>query len=267
MRSHGCISAGYVLTLAALLGMIAFSTAVAAPKTPSDSKISREIMKTQNREIIEAFLRYELQEVNKHVTNRLLGAHPSLEFFIKQAERRPLESLIFLEEQVYRLRDAQKNIDSLPYSIAFSSSEKKKILSLKPTADRIVSYGIPLMKRDFYIVLQAINKLAAERRKHPMELLPDPAFRDAVYRQCTSEPQKLDNEMGEISYGEHICIALGWVLEQVTVTRLWLVFNDNKLPRPKDYRLFRKKRSEYWKKRLTRIYKDQMPKTSRREDR
>ena len=266
MISRGCSSAGYVLTLAALLGMLAFSSAIAAQKTPSDSKISREIMKQNNREIIEAFLKYELQEVNRNVTDRLLSAHPSLEFFIKQAERQPLESLIFLEEQVHRLRDAQKNIDSLPYSIAFSSSEKEKILSLKPIADRIVSYGIPLMKRDFYIALQAISELADERRKHPMELLPDPAFRDAVYRRCSSDPKRLDREMGEISYGEKICIALGWVLEQVTVTRIWLVFNDNKLPRPKDYELFRKKRSEYWQKRLARIYKDHPSKTSSRRN-
>jgi hypothetical protein len=257
MKSRGCTSARYVLALAILVSLIGFSIAIAAQKLPSDSKISREIMKKNNREIIEEFLKYELQDVNRHVTDKLLPAHPSLEFFIKQAERQPLESLIFLEDQVHRLRDAQKNIGSLPYSIAFSSSEKKKILSLKPIANRIVSYGIPLMKRDFYILLQAMKELADKRRKHPMELIPNPAFRDAVYRHCTSDPRKLDKEMGEVSYGEKICIALGWVLEQVTVTRLWLVFNDNKLPRPKDYELFRKKRSEYWAKRLKTIYQNQ----------
>ncbi len=264
MKSRGCTPAGFVLALAALLGMIAFSTAMAAQNLPSDSTISREIMKKNNREIIESFLKYELQDVNKHVTNALLPSHPSLEFFVKQAERQPLESLIFLETQVHQLRNAQKNIDSLPYSLAFSASEKEKIISLKPIADRIISYGIPLMKRDFYILLQAMYDLADQRRKHPMELIPDPAFRDAVYRHCTSDPKKLDREMGEVSYGEKICISLGWVLEQVTVTSLWMVFNDNKLPRPKDYEIFRKKRTAYWEKRLARIYKGQGAKTSGR---
>ncbi len=49
---------------------------------------------------------------------------------------------------------------------------------------------------------------------------------------------------------------LGFVLEQVTVTNLWLLVNDNKLPIEADYMVFRKKRSEYFEKRLKRIYGD-----------
>lgn len=88
--------------------------------------------------------------------------------------------MLFLEEQVHKLQDAQKNIDSLPYSIAFSSAEKKKIMGLRPAADKIISYGIPLMKRDFLQVIQASKHLADQKRKHPMELMRDPSFRDAV---------------------------------------------------------------------------------------
>jgi len=175
-------------------------------------------------------------------------------FFIKQADKGPLQSLLFLEGQVHKLRDVQENIGSLPYVIAFSSSEKKKILGLRPTAKKIISYGIPLMKRDFYRVLQATKKLAHKIKKDPMDLLRDPAFRDAVYRECARTPQELDRDMGELSEGESICIRLGWVLEQVTVTRLWLLVNDNSLPEPRDYAAFRKKRSEYFQKRLKTIY-------------
>lgn len=263
MRCYRFPVAGWVLVVVALFGMPVLSWSGAAQRVPSDSEVSRELEKEQNQAIVESFLKYELSEVNKYATKPLLSTRPSLEFFMKQAQRKPLESLFFLEQQVHRLRDAQKKIDSLPYSLAFSSAEKKKILGLKPVADRIVSYGIPLMKRDFHLVLQAIKELADKRRKHPMELIPDPAFRDEVYRRCTPDPKRLDREMGELSYGEKVCIHLGWVLEQVTITRLWLVFNDNKLPRPEDYKVFRKKRSEYWKRRLARIYKDRSAEPAR----
>jgi hypothetical protein len=112
------------------------------------------------------------------------------------------------------------------------------------------------LKRDFYRVLLAAKELADKKRKHPIELMPDPAFRDAVYRTAEPDPQRLDAAMGELSEGEWVTMRLGWVLEQVTVTKLWLVFNDNKLPTPQDYRVFRKKRSEYWNKRMARIFKD-----------
>ena len=92
----------------------------------SDSIIALELVKDNNKPIIEAFLRYELNEVNKDVTQKLLGQYPSLVFFIKQAERGPLKNLLFLEEQVHKLQDAQRNINSLPFSIAFSSAEKKR---------------------------------------------------------------------------------------------------------------------------------------------
>ena len=155
---------------------------------------------------------------------------------------------------MHKLRDAQKNIDSLPYSISFSSAEKKKILGLRSVADRIVSYGIPLMKRDFLRVVEAAKQVADKKNKHPMELMSDPGFRDAVYRACETTAQRLDEEMGKLSEGELICMRLGWTLEQVTITRLWLVLNDNWLPKQDDYMVFRKKRSEYFQKRLTRIY-------------
>lgn len=226
----------------------------AAAKELSDQQIAGEVQKENNKAIIDEFLKYELREVNEYATKPLLKAHPSLIFYMKQAERSPLGSLLFLEEQVHKLRDAQKNIDSLPYSIAFSSAEKKKILGLKPSADKIVSYGIPLMKRDFFRVLTAAKELADKKRKHPMELIPDPKFRDAIYRQAESTAEALDTEMGKLSEGDLICMRLGWVLEEVTVTRLWLVFNDNKLPDKDDYMLFRQKRSEYFQKRLKRIY-------------
>jgi hypothetical protein len=221
---------------------------------PTNAAVAREIVQEGNRAIIEAFLKYELEEVNRNVTDKLLDRHPSLVFFIKQAERGPLKNLLFLEEQVHKLQDAQKNIDSLPYSIAFSSAEKKKIMGLRPAADKIISYGIPLMKRDFLQVIQAAKHLADQKRKHPMELMRDPSFRDAVYRQCEPTAKELDEAMGELSEGELICMKLGFVLEQVTVTNLWLMLNDNKLPAESDYMVFRKKRSENFEKRLKRIY-------------
>jgi len=227
---------------------------LAADKRPSDAEISQELTKEPNRIIVEEFLRQELRQVNEHVTESLRKDHPSLEFFVKQVDKGPFESLLFLEQQVHKLRDAQKNIDSFPYSISFSSAEKKKVLALKTTADRIVSYGIPLMKRDFYHMVMAAKELADKRRKHPMELLRHEEFRDAIYRRCQPTAEGLDDEMGKLSEGELICINLGWTLEQVTITRLWLVFNDNSLPVKSDYMLFRKKRSEYWQKRLQQIY-------------
>ncbi len=244
----------YLIGFVALLGICLAASVSSAAKQLSDAEIAKEVAKEANRTVIEEFLKYELREVNDAVTKPLLNQHPSLNFFIKQAERGPLNSLFFLETQVHKLRDAQKNIDSLPYSIAFSSEEKKKILGLRPVADRIVSYGIPLMKRDFLRVAEAARELADKRRKHPMELMPDPKFRDAVYRQCESTAQGLDRAMGELSEGEQICMRLGWTLDQVTITRLWLVMNDNRLPEQADYTVFRKKRSEYFQKRLKRIY-------------
>lgn len=222
----------------------------------SDSVIAREIVKDNNKTIIEAFLKYELNEVNKEVTQKLLGQYPSLVFFIKQAERGPLNNLLFLEEQVHKLQDTQRNINSFPYSIAFSSAEKKKILALRPSADRIISYGIPLMKRDFYRVIEAAKRLADQRKKHPIELMRESSFRDAIYRQCEPTAKDLDTAIGKLSEGELICMRLGFVLEQVTVTNLWLLVNDNKLPAESDYMVFRKKRSEYFEKRLKRIYGD-----------
>lgn len=220
----------------------------------SDSIIALELVKDNNKPIIEAFLRYELNEVNKDVTQKLLGQYPSLVFFIKQAERGPLKNLLFLEEQVHKLQDAQRNINSLPFSIAFSSAEKKKILALKPSADKIISYGIPLMKRDFYRVIEAAKHLADQRKKHPIELMRESSFRDAIYRYCEPTARDLDTAIGKLSEGELICMRLGFVLEQVTVTNLWLLINDNKLPAESDYMVFRKKRSEYFEKRLKRIY-------------
>jgi hypothetical protein len=216
--------------------------------------VAREIVQEGNRAIIEAFLKFELEEVNRNVTEKLIDRHPSLVFFIKQVDRGPLKNLLFLEEQVHKLQDAQKNIESLPYSIAFSSAEKKKIMGLRPVADKIISYGMPLMKRDFYRVIQASKHLAEQKRKHPIELMRDPSFRDAVYRYCEPTAKELNEAMGELSEGELICMKLGFVLEQVTVTNLWLMLNDNKLPAESDYMLFRKKRSENFEKRLKRIY-------------
>jgi hypothetical protein len=223
-------------------------------KQLSDAEIAREIVRENNRVIIEEFLKYELWEVNEYATKPLLQDHPSLIFFIKQADRGPLKNLLFLEDQVHKLRDVQKNVDSPLYALLFSASEKQKILGLRSTAERIITYGIPLMKRDFYKVIQAAHELADKKKKHPMELIPDPKFRDAIYRQAEPTPESLDKEMGELSEGELICIRLGWTLEEVRLTRLWLTFNDNRLPEKDDYMVFRKKRSEYFQKRLKRIY-------------
>ncbi len=115
------------------------------------------------------------------------------------------------------------------------------------------------MKRDFYKVIQAAHELADKKKKHPMELLPDPKFRDAIYRQAEQTPESLDKEMGELSEGELICMRLGWTLEEVNLTRLWLTFNDNRLPQRDDYMAFRKKRSEYFQQRLKRIYEGSLP--------
>ncbi|MBI5570159.1 MAG: hypothetical protein HY914_09460 [Desulfomonile tiedjei] len=248
-------AARFCFALAVILGGLALAgPGSAAGKELSDAAIAAEIVKGSNKTIIEEFIKQELRDVNEHVTKPLLPQRPSLIFFIKQVDKGPLDSLLFLEKQVDRLRDAQKNINSLLYSLAFSSGEKKKVLSLKSVADRIVSYGIPLMKRDFYRVLQSVKQLADKRRKNPMELLPDPAFRDAVYRNLEPTASGLDREMGELSEGELICMRLGFTLEEVTLTRLWLVFNDNKLPKSDDYMVFRAKRSEYFAKRLKKIY-------------
>ncbi len=223
-------------------------------KQLSDAEIARAIVQENNRVIIEGFLKYELREVNGYVTKPILSSHPTLIFFIKQAERGPLKNLLFLEDQVHKLQAAQKNINSFPYTMLFSSSEKKKILGLRPTANKIISYGIPLMKRDFYRVIVAAKELADKKQKHPMELIPDWRFRDAIYRQVEPTPEGLDNEMGKLSEGELVCISLGWVLEQVNLTRLWMRFNDASLPDKNDYMVFRKKRSVYFQKRLKRIY-------------
>lgn len=244
---------------AALCGVLLVWPLCAWAKRPPDAEVDRAIREANNQAIVSEFLKYELAQVDREVTRPLLQSHPSLIFFLKQNERGVLKSLFFLEEQVHKLQDVQRNIDRLPYSIAFSSEEKKKILGLRASADKIVSYGIPLIKWDFYRVVLAAKELADEQRKHPIELLPKVEFRNAVYRKCDADPKSLDRDMGELSEGELICMRLGWVLEQVTVTKLWLVINDNSLPRPEDYMAYRKKRSEYWKKRLAAIYAGNVP--------
>lgn len=223
-------------------------------KRLTDAEVAREALKEDNKAIVEEFLKRELRDVNEHVTKYMLNDYPSLIFFVKQVDRGPLKSLLFLEEWVHRLQDAQKNIDSFPYNTVFSSSDKTKILGLRSTTNEIISYGIPLIKRDFVRVAWAAKELADKARKHPMELIVDPAFRDAIYRHCEPTAKSLEKEMGELSEGELICFRLGWVLEQVTVTSLWLKVTDNTLPVENEYMAFRKKRSEYFKKRLKRIY-------------
>ncbi len=220
----------------------------------SDAQIAKELAKDVNKQIIDEFLRYELREVNDNVTKAMLSKHPTLIFFINQADRGPIKNLFFLETWVHKLQDAQRNINSLPYSLTFFGEEKKKVLELKPVADRIVSYGIPLMKRDFFKVIQAARYLADQKHKHPMALIPDASFRDDIYRHVEPTAAGLDTEMGKLSEGEEICIKLGWVLEQVTVTKVWMAISDNRLPDPNDYSVFRKKRSEYFQKKLKRIY-------------
>jgi hypothetical protein len=237
------------------LGVILWACCVGAHAAQyTDNQVAAELAKDANQQIINEFLRYELREVNDNVTKAMLPKHPSLIFFINQADRGPMKNLSFLEKWVHKLQDAQRNINSLPYSITFFGEEKKKILELKPVADRIVSYGIPLMKRDFFKVVQAARYLADKKHKHPMALVPDASFRDDIYRHVEPTAAGLDTEMGKLSEGEEICIKLGWVLEQVTVTNVWMAISDNKLPDPNDYSVFRKKRSEYFQKKLNRIY-------------
>lgn len=228
--------------------------ACAQTKRLTDAQVAQEILKPNNKAIVEEFLKWELRDVNDNVTKYLLKNYPSLIFFVKQVDRGPLKSLFFLETWVHRLKDAQENIESFPYSTVFSSGEKKKILGLTKTTKEIISYGIPLIKRDFVRVAHAAIFLADKQRKHPMELIPNPAFRDAIYRQCEPTAAGLDKEMGELSEGELICMRLGWVLEQVTITSVWLTMTDNTLPTEHDYMFFRKKRSAYFQKRLQRIY-------------
>jgi hypothetical protein len=251
----------YIVTL----GVILWAGCLGAHAAEyTDAQIAKELAKDANKQIIDKFLRYELREVNDNVTKAMLPKHPSLEFFIKQADRGPIKNLFFLEDQVHKLQDAQKHIDSLPYSLAFFGDEKKKILELKPVADRIVSYGIPLMKRDFFKVIQAARYLADKKHKHPMELIPEASFRDDIYRHVEPTARGLDTEMGKLSEGEEICMKLGWVLEQVTVTKVWMALSDNKLPDPNDYFVFRKKRSEYFQKKLKRIYGNSVADTGSR---
>jgi hypothetical protein len=245
-------SHGKILLLLALILLL--SSGAGAGRSLSDAEISTEMKKDANRAIIEEFLKAELREVNKYVTQPLLNKHPSLIFFINQVDRGPLESLFFLEKWVHTLLDAQKNIDSFPYSITFSGSEKKKILELRPVTERIISYGIPVMKRDFYRVIVAAKDLAKKRNRDPLALIPNVQFRNAIYRHAESNVVKFTEEMGELSHGELVCMRLGWVLEQVTVTSIWLKVTNNDLPRPDDYMVYRKKRSEYFETRVTQIY-------------
>jgi hypothetical protein len=242
-----CVILGFVL---------AFSCAVvsANAKALSNDEIDRIVKEPANQEIIEAFLRLELGEMNEYAVKPLLAGRPSLVFFINQAQRGPLKNLIFLEDQIDRLRDAQRDINAFPYSVAFSEGEKKIVLSLKDWADEIVLIGIPRFKMDLHKILSAAKELANRKGKRPMELLPDVEFRNAVYRRCEPMPKELDEEMGRMSQGEWLCFRLGWELEKVTVARWWLTFHDNHLPKPNDYEVFRKKRSEYWSKRQAAIY-------------
>jgi len=244
----------YIPAAILLCGLVLLWPPLSTAKDLNNAEIAREIRKQSNEVIIDEFLKYELRDVNKNVTNHLIKAHPSLEFFVKQVDRGPLKSLFFLEEWLGRLRDAQAAIDSFPYNVTFSSDEKKKIMGLKPVADKIASYGIPVMKRDFYKVAAAAKVLANQKKKHPMELIPDLEFRNAIYRHIDPTAKGLDEAMGDLSNGELVCMRLGWVLEQVTITRVWLTVTDNWLPSPNDYMPYRKKRSEYFEKRLKQIY-------------
>lgn len=245
---------GWYMWFIVMWGVLLVLPADSWAKRLSDAEVARQILDKNNQVIIEAFLVHELRDVNNFATKPLLSAHPSLIFFVKQVDRGPLKSLFFLEEQVHKLQEAQKNIDSLPMTVAFSAEERKKLMGLKPTADRIISYGIPLMKRDFMKVLEAAKSLADKKRKHPMELIPNKSFRDEIYKTVESTPKGLDKAMGELSEGEEICMKLGWTLETITVTRLWLTLNDNTLPKQNDYMAYRKKRSEYFVNRLKSIY-------------
>lgn len=251
--------AGFVGRVMCVMVVLVLQSVFGEARELSDAQISAEIKKEANRAIIEEFLKAELTEVNLHVTRHLLNSHPSLIFFTKQVEKGPLNSLFFLEEWVHKLRDAQENIESFPYVITFSSAEKKKVLDLVPVTKRIISYGIPLMKRDFYRIVVAARELAAKRKQGPVALMRDVQFRNAIYRHAGENAEKLDSEMGKLSEGELICMRLGWVLEQVTVTRLWLQVTGNDLPRQEDYLVYRKKRSEYWDRRLKEIFPDQRP--------
>lgn len=220
----------------------------------SNEQIDRIVKEPEKQRIIEAFLKLELADVNEYAVKPLLPSRPSLIFFINQAQKGPFKSLIFLEDQILRLREAQRDVNAFPYSVAFSEDEKKIVLSLKDWADEIVVIGLPRFKLDLYKILSAINELAAAKRRNPLDLLPDTGFRNAVYKRCEPMPKELDEEMGRMSQGEWLCFRLGWKLENVTVIRWWLTFYDNVLPRPNDYEAYRKKRSEYWTKRLAAIY-------------
>ena len=87
-----------------------------------------------------------------------------------------------------------------------------------------------------------------------MELMRDPAFRDAVYRLCEPTAPALDEAIGKLSEGELDLYAPGMDARRSYHYSLWLVLNDNWLPKQDDYMVFRKKRSEYFQKRLKRIY-------------
>jgi hypothetical protein len=241
----------------ALLGLVLVMT-LGAPqvnaKPLTNDEIDRIVKEPENQRIIEEFLKLELGEMNEYAVKPLLSQRPSLVFFINQAERGPLKNLIFLEDQIHRLREAQRDINAFPYSVAFSEGEKKIVLSLKDWADEIVLIGIPRFKTDLHKILNAAKELASKKRKNPLQALRDLEFRNAVYRRCEPMPKELDAEMGRMSEGEWLCFRLGWELEKVTVTRWWLTFYDNHLPRPGDYEAFRKRRSEYWSKRLAVIY-------------
>ena len=70
-RYQKALIASYIVLLALPL--------LASGRSLSDREIAKEIEKASNKAIIEAFLKYELREVNKYATIPLLKKHPSLE--------------------------------------------------------------------------------------------------------------------------------------------------------------------------------------------
>ncbi len=244
-----------ILFAVVLCGSIVLAASLGASgKTLTDEEISRELITSNNKIIIAAFLYHELKHLNQHVTKPLLSKHPSLTFFMKHGERDALENLLFLEEQVKLLRETQKHINSLPYSIAFSAGEKKTILGVRDYTDRVVSYGMPIMKRDLHRMLEAVKTLAKKAKKQALELIPRVEFRNEVYRFCEPTPEGLVDRLGCLSRGEQTCMRMGWVLQNVTVVKVWNAVQGWTLPTPNDYQAYRAKRSEYFERRLKQIY-------------
>ncbi len=100
----------------------------AAAKELSDQQIAEEVQKETNKVIVDEFLKYELREVNEYATKPLLKAHPSLVFYIKQAERSPLAASFFLSSRFTSFATRRRILIPCPTPSRSRPRKKRKSL-------------------------------------------------------------------------------------------------------------------------------------------